>query len=130
MIPDVRGGSREASVFRGLLGDQLTDGSDAFLHSFMWVPLVVRGQISGILTITNPRLASSRSAIRRWRWASRARPPWRLRTRDFSSGRATWLSWRSVSDCPANCTTPSRRPCMALMLCSSVVRERLQATSP
>ena len=53
VIPDVRGGSREAGVFRGLIGDQLLDASDTFLRSFMWVPLVVRGQITGVLTITS-----------------------------------------------------------------------------
>jgi signal transduction histidine kinase len=49
----VRGGTAEAGIFRGLLGDQLLDASDTVLSSFMWVPLVVRGQIIGIFTITN-----------------------------------------------------------------------------
>src|SRR5262249_37416603 len=53
VIPDIRGGTAEASLFRGLFGDQLLDSSDTFLRSVMWVPLVVRSQIIGILTITN-----------------------------------------------------------------------------
>jgi signal transduction histidine kinase len=54
VIPDVRrGGSAEAGIFRHMLGDQLLDASGMFLRAFMWVPLVVRGQIIGILTITN-----------------------------------------------------------------------------
>ena len=53
VISDVRDGTAEAGIFRGLLGDQLRDASGTFFRSLMWVPLVVRGQIIGILTITN-----------------------------------------------------------------------------
>jgi signal transduction histidine kinase len=62
VIPDVRGGTAEAGIFRGLLGDQLLDASNTSLSSFMWVPLVVRGQIIGIFTITNasPSVFSTR----------------------------------------------------------------------
>ena len=53
VIPDIRGGTAEANVIRGLLGDQVLDERDTFLRSFMWVPLVVRGGIIGIFTITS-----------------------------------------------------------------------------
>ena len=53
VIPDVRGGNREARILRGLLGDQVLDAGDTFLRSLMWVPLVVRGEIIGTLTITS-----------------------------------------------------------------------------
>jgi len=53
VIPDVGDGTTEAGIFRGLLGDQLRDASGTFFRSLMWVPLVVRGQIIGVLTITN-----------------------------------------------------------------------------
>jgi signal transduction histidine kinase len=62
VVPDVRAGTAEAGIFRGLLGDRLPGASDIFLRSFMWVPLVVRGQIIGIFTITNasPSVFSTR----------------------------------------------------------------------
>jgi signal transduction histidine kinase len=55
VIPDVRGDSPDAQTFRRLAGeDELETATYAFIRSVMWVPLVVRGQIIGNLSITHP----------------------------------------------------------------------------
>jgi signal transduction histidine kinase len=53
VIRDVRDNTLEAGIFRGLMGDQLLASSDTFLQSLMWVPLVVRGEVMGLLTLTS-----------------------------------------------------------------------------
>ncbi|HLH27107.1 MAG TPA: GAF domain-containing sensor histidine kinase [Chloroflexota bacterium] len=54
IIADVRGESAEAATFRRLIGEDELDTTYAFIRSAMWVPLVVRGRIIGLLSITNP----------------------------------------------------------------------------
>jgi len=51
MIPDVRGTSAEAEIFRALVGAEL-DGSLAFIRTCLWAPLVVKEELLGILSIT------------------------------------------------------------------------------
>ncbi len=51
-IHDVRGESLEASVFRGLVGEDI-DGRLAFIGSCLWAPLVVNDELIGILSITS-----------------------------------------------------------------------------
>jgi two-component system nitrate/nitrite sensor histidine kinase NarX len=50
-IPDVRGSSAEAQVYRALVGAEL-DASLAFIRTCLWAPLVVKGELLGILSIT------------------------------------------------------------------------------
>ncbi len=54
VIADVRGASAEARMFRRLVGEIELDTTYSFIRSVMWVPLVVRGRIIGLLSITNP----------------------------------------------------------------------------
>ncbi len=54
VIADVRGASAEARMFRRLVGEIELDTTYSFIRSLMWVPLVVRGRIIGLLSITNP----------------------------------------------------------------------------
>jgi signal transduction histidine kinase len=53
VIPDVCAADAEASLFRGMLGNQLLETSDTFPRSVLLVPLVVRGRIIGLLVLTN-----------------------------------------------------------------------------
>ena len=53
VIADVRGGTPEAAMLRNVLGDQLLMAGQTFIRCLMLVPLVARGQIVGVLTITN-----------------------------------------------------------------------------
>jgi GAF domain-containing protein len=52
IIPDVRGDSAEAQVFRGAVGDESLRTSLAFIRAAIWVPLVVRDHLIGLLTVT------------------------------------------------------------------------------
>jgi signal transduction histidine kinase len=52
VISDVRGASEEARVVRGMFGEQLLEASDSFPWSVVLVPLVVQGEIIGLLTLT------------------------------------------------------------------------------
>jgi signal transduction histidine kinase len=54
VIQDVRADTAEAGILRGLLSDEYRASTDTFLQSLMWVPLVVRREIIGLLTISNP----------------------------------------------------------------------------
>jgi signal transduction histidine kinase len=51
IIPDVRGESAEARVFRDLVGADL-DTQLGFIGSCLWVPLVVKDQLIGLMSIT------------------------------------------------------------------------------
>ena len=53
VIADVRGDTPEARAFRHLAGEDELDTAYGFIRSLMWVPLVARGQIIGILSIAN-----------------------------------------------------------------------------
>jgi signal transduction histidine kinase len=53
VIADIRGQSTEADAFRRLVGEDELDTTYAFIRSLMWVPLVVRGRIIGILSTAN-----------------------------------------------------------------------------
>ena len=52
IIPDVRGDSPEAQVFRAAVGEESLRTSLAFIRAAIWVPMVVRVDLIGILTIT------------------------------------------------------------------------------
>jgi nitrate/nitrite-specific signal transduction histidine kinase len=53
IIPDVRGGGTEARIFRSLVGEETLATSLAFIRACMWVPLVVRDRLIGLLSITS-----------------------------------------------------------------------------
>jgi signal transduction histidine kinase len=55
LIPDVCAETATARRFRQMVGEANLDSADAFIHSAIWVPLAVRGQITGLLSITSPR---------------------------------------------------------------------------
>jgi PAS domain S-box-containing protein len=63
VIPDVRGDSAEASVFRTLVGADL-DEQLSFIGSCLWAPLVVKDELIGLLSITRqtPRAFDTRQA--------------------------------------------------------------------
>jgi signal transduction histidine kinase len=52
IIPDVRGDSMEAEVFRSVVGEDLDDQL-TFIGSCLWAPLVVKDQLIGCMSITN-----------------------------------------------------------------------------
>ncbi len=52
IIPDVRGDSMEADVFRAVVGADLDDRL-TFIGSCLWAPLVVKDQLIGCMSITN-----------------------------------------------------------------------------
>jgi signal transduction histidine kinase len=52
IIPDVRGDSMEAEVFRSVVGADLDDQL-TFIGSCLWAPLVVKDQLIGCMSITN-----------------------------------------------------------------------------
>jgi signal transduction histidine kinase len=54
VIADVRGETGEAAIFRRLVGESELDTAYGFIRSAMWVPLVVRGRMVGLLSITDP----------------------------------------------------------------------------
>jgi signal transduction histidine kinase len=58
VIPDLRRDTEEASVLRGAIGMINNESSDALPRSVLLVPLVVRGQIVGLLTLTNASAAA------------------------------------------------------------------------
>ncbi len=51
MVPDVRGESPEAAIFRDLVGADL-DQHLRFIGSCLWVPLVVKDRLIGLMSIT------------------------------------------------------------------------------
>jgi signal transduction histidine kinase len=53
VIADVRGGTPEAAMLRDSLGDQILKAGATVIRSLMLVPLVARGQIIGVLAVTN-----------------------------------------------------------------------------
>ncbi|MBV9325116.1 MAG: GAF domain-containing protein [Chloroflexi bacterium] len=53
VIADVRGGTPEAATLRHSLGDQILTAGEDFIRTLMLVPLVARGQIIGVLAVTN-----------------------------------------------------------------------------
>ncbi len=53
VIADIRGESDEAKTFRRLVGEDEVGTTYGFIRSVMWVPLVIRGRISGLLSITS-----------------------------------------------------------------------------
>jgi signal transduction histidine kinase len=55
VIGDVRDQTAEAQAFRRTVGADELDTTYPFIRSLMWVPLVVRGRIIGLLSITSPR---------------------------------------------------------------------------
>jgi GAF domain-containing protein len=54
IIPDVYAEGTEARIFRSLVGEQNLRTSLAFIRTCMWVPLVVRDHLIGLLSITCP----------------------------------------------------------------------------
>lgn len=52
VVADVRGESDEAAVFRRRVGEDELSTTDGFIRSVMWVPLVVRGRMIGLLSVT------------------------------------------------------------------------------
>jgi signal transduction histidine kinase len=52
IIPDIRGESPEAEVFRSVVGSDLDDKLD-FIGSCLWAPLLVKDRLIGIMSITN-----------------------------------------------------------------------------
>ena len=54
VIPDVRGDTPDARSFRRPAGEDVLEATYAFIRSVLWVPLVVRGRIIGLLSITDP----------------------------------------------------------------------------
>jgi signal transduction histidine kinase len=71
IIPDIRGETAEADVFRSVVGADL-DEQFAFIGSCLWAPLVVRDELIGLLSIANrtidaftPRHAELATAIAR-----------------------------------------------------------------
>jgi signal transduction histidine kinase len=54
VIADIREDTAEAATFRRLIGEAELDTTYAFIRSVMWVPLVVRDRIIGLLSITSP----------------------------------------------------------------------------
>lgn len=54
VIPDVRGQGTEAKLFRQMVGEDDIETTYSFIRAVMWVPLVVRQHIIGLLSITNP----------------------------------------------------------------------------
>jgi GAF domain-containing protein len=54
IIPDVYAEATEARIFRSMVGARSLRTSLAFIRSCMWVPLVVRDQPIGLLSITCP----------------------------------------------------------------------------
>jgi signal transduction histidine kinase len=55
VVADVRADTPEARTFRRLVGEDDVDTLYSFIGSLMWVPLVVRGRIIGILSIANSK---------------------------------------------------------------------------
>jgi signal transduction histidine kinase len=53
VIADVQGGTPEAAALRASLGDQILRAGKTLVRSLMLVPLVARGQIIGVLAVTN-----------------------------------------------------------------------------
>jgi len=53
VIPDVRNTMAEAGILRRVAADEQLDGGYGVVCSLMWIPLVVRQQIIGILSIAN-----------------------------------------------------------------------------
>jgi signal transduction histidine kinase len=53
IISDVRGRTEEARIFRLMVGEESLDTSLAFISTCMWVPLVVRETLIGLLSITS-----------------------------------------------------------------------------
>jgi signal transduction histidine kinase len=54
IIPDVHGDSTDARIFRSMVGEDSLRTSLAFIRTCMWVPLVVRDRLIGLLSITCP----------------------------------------------------------------------------
>jgi signal transduction histidine kinase len=52
IIPDVRGDTAEARAFRAAVGDESLRTSLAFIRAAIWVPLIVRDGLIGLLTVT------------------------------------------------------------------------------
>jgi signal transduction histidine kinase len=56
IVDDVRGESADARLFRRLVGaegEKLEEGPYGFIRSLMWVPLVSRGRLTGMLSVAN-----------------------------------------------------------------------------
>jgi transcriptional regulator with GAF, ATPase, and Fis domain len=53
VIADMRGGTPEAASLRAALGAPILTAGETFVPSLMLVPLVARGQIIGVLAVTN-----------------------------------------------------------------------------
>lgn len=58
IISDVRGSTHEARVFRSIVGEHSLETSLAFIQTCMWVPLVVRDALIGVLSITSFELGA------------------------------------------------------------------------
>jgi len=56
IVPDVRGAGDEAAAFRRLVGEEALQTALSFIRSLMWVPLVVRDRIIGVLSIAGPTI--------------------------------------------------------------------------
>jgi signal transduction histidine kinase len=58
LLDDVRADTADARLFRGLVGADGVDlqaGPYAFIRSLMWVPLVSRGRLIGMLSVANSK---------------------------------------------------------------------------
>jgi signal transduction histidine kinase len=53
VVSDIRGDSPEAAAFRRMVGEDQIESTYGFIGSVMWIPLVVRGRMTGILSIAN-----------------------------------------------------------------------------
>jgi signal transduction histidine kinase len=58
IIADVRGPTDDARIFRSIVGEENLDTSLAFIRTCMWVPLVVRQSLIGLLSITSSDLGA------------------------------------------------------------------------
>jgi signal transduction histidine kinase len=58
IISDVRGRSDEACIFRSMVGEENLDTSLVFIRTCMWVPLVVRQSLIGLLSITSSEVGA------------------------------------------------------------------------
>lgn len=55
VIPDIRGETPQARAFRRVVGKDEIETTYAFIRSILWVPLVVRERIIGLLSIAHGR---------------------------------------------------------------------------
>jgi GAF domain-containing protein len=114
IIPDVYADSTEARTFRSMVGEESLRTSLAFIRTCMWVPLVLRDHLVGLLSITcpepngyTPRHAQLALAIARQ--AAVGIENARLHERSQQAACS-----RSGSDSLASCTIRSPSRCMVL----------------